>query len=181
MSRCALSLAVLSLALVPGVAAAQSSPEPGVHVDPNSPSHKEYAIPLDEARGNATPSGVKKKTTPAGTTQRQTPATTTEAAPLFGAGITPDHAKPKGKSKKTAAKDQTATPTDDSSDATSTKDAAAIAAASRSGGGGDGGGLAAPIGIGVLVLVLGGGLGYLVRRRSSAAARGHMRPGSSEL
>jgi hypothetical protein len=177
MSRRALSLAVLSLALVPGSAAAQSSPEPGVHVDPNSPSHKEYAIPLDEARGNATPSGARAKA-PASTAQP--PATTTETAPLFGAGITPDHAKSKGKPRKAAAKDQTSAPADDSSNTSSTKDAAAIAAASRTGGGGDGGGLAGPIGLGVLVLVLGGGLGFLVRRRSSAAARG-MRPGSSEL
>jgi len=47
------ALAILAFVAAPGATAA----EPGVHVDPGSPAGKEYAIPLDQARNDATPSG----------------------------------------------------------------------------------------------------------------------------
>src|SRR4051794_36826656 len=190
MLRRVASLVVLSLALLPGGAMAQSSPEPGVHVDPNSPSGKEYAIPLDDARGKATPKPAKTKaatTNPSTSTAPAQPAPTTteEATPLFGAGIEPDKGsdtKSSNKTKTTQADDEPAA--DDSSDDTSDQDdqAAALAAAIKGDGGDSGGGgsVAGPVGVGIAVLLLGGGLGYFVRRRN-LASQGRMRPGSSEL
>ena len=61
-----MSLLVLAL---PGTALAQDD---GVTVDPDSPTAKEYAIPLDSARREAAP------------------ATRSTATPLFGEGVTPD-------------------------------------------------------------------------------------------
>ena len=60
-----------AVALGAGVASAQDR---GVHVDPDSPAGKEYALPLDSARQDASggPSGT---------------AATGNGAPLFGAGI----------------------------------------------------------------------------------------------
>ena len=67
------SILYLGLLLVGGgVATAQDD---GVHVDPNSPAGKEYALPLDSARrdagGGATSGG----------------GTSSYSAPLFGVGI----------------------------------------------------------------------------------------------
>ncbi len=42
---------VVGLCLLPAPAALAQTP--GLHVDPNSPSGKEYAVPLDHARSNA--------------------------------------------------------------------------------------------------------------------------------
>jgi hypothetical protein len=72
---------LLALALL----APAASADPGVHVDPDTPAGKEYALPLDEARKEATgDSGG--PAPPAG----EEP----EAAPLFGAGV--DRARAKG-------------------------------------------------------------------------------------
>lgn len=49
--------AVLLLATGSATAAAKSTLPPGVHVDPGSPVAKEYAIPLDTARGSGGGSG----------------------------------------------------------------------------------------------------------------------------
>jgi hypothetical protein len=68
------SVAIFLLGLVAvggGVASAQDS---GVHVDPNSPAGKEYALPLDSARRDA--SGGASSGGSGG-----------DSAPLFGAGI----------------------------------------------------------------------------------------------
>ena len=46
---------ILLAALLPSAAAAKD--EPGVHVDPGSPSGKEYAIPLEGARRDASGGG----------------------------------------------------------------------------------------------------------------------------
>jgi len=82
MSR-SLSVLVLSLMLAltwPALSAtAVAQLEDGVHVDPDSAPAKEYALPLDSARGAAgtSVSGESPKT-PAGA-----------PAPAFGSGITP--------------------------------------------------------------------------------------------
>ena len=82
MSR-SLSVLVLSLMLAltwPALSAtAVAQLEDGVHVDPDSAPAKEYALPLDSARGTAgtSVSGESPKT-PAGA-----------PAPAFGSGITP--------------------------------------------------------------------------------------------
>jgi hypothetical protein len=59
------------LAVGGGIASAQDK---GVHVDPNSPAGKEYALPLDSARREA--SGGASSGSSSG-----------DSAPLFGAGI----------------------------------------------------------------------------------------------
>src|SRR4051812_12712791 len=69
-----MSASILMLALGAGVVSAQ---EPGVVVDPESPSGKEYAIPLERARGEADPRGPKSS---AG-------ASAAGASTLFGAGV----------------------------------------------------------------------------------------------
>ena len=69
---CAFS--TLGLALVGSpVATAQDD---GVHVDPNSPAGKEYALPLDQARRDTS-----------GTGGANSAGGTPGGAPLFGAGI----------------------------------------------------------------------------------------------
>jgi len=86
MSR-SLSVLVLSLMLAltwPALSAtAVAQLEDGVHVDPDSAPAKEYALPLDSARGTAgtSVSGESPKT-PAG-------APAGAPAPAFGSGITP--------------------------------------------------------------------------------------------
>jgi len=62
-------LAAISVLLAPAPALAGGSPTPGVHIDPNSPVAKQYAIPLGVARG--------------------TPAGSSSKGSLFGHGITP--------------------------------------------------------------------------------------------
>jgi hypothetical protein len=53
-----LSLVATALIALPSLAsAAQPGLEPGVHVDPNSPAAKEYAIPLGQARAGGTATG----------------------------------------------------------------------------------------------------------------------------
>lgn len=67
-SACAVLLLALS---APALAFGSSAPlQPGVHVDPGSPSAKEYAVPLGSARGASTPNGP-------------------GSDKLFGSGITP--------------------------------------------------------------------------------------------
>jgi hypothetical protein len=64
--------ALLGLILASPVAAQ----EPGVHVDPNSPAGKEYAIPIDQARRQAE-----------GASAGNGSHGSSGSAPLFGAGI----------------------------------------------------------------------------------------------
>jgi hypothetical protein len=65
-------IVVLLLALsAPALAFGSGAPlQPGVHVDPGSPSAKEYSVPLGSARGASTPNGP-------------------GSNKLFGSGITP--------------------------------------------------------------------------------------------
>src|SRR4051812_2484046 len=72
---------VLSALIAPGSAVAA---QPGVTYDPRSPAGKEYALPLDSARGVGTGSN-------AGTSPGRPRA---EAPPVFGAGITPAQPSP---------------------------------------------------------------------------------------
>jgi hypothetical protein len=75
----AVTCAIVVMAAAPGVAAAQDAA--GVRVDPGSPSAKEYAIPLEQARRAADPS--------APTTATHQP---TQQPVPFGAGL-PDPPK----------------------------------------------------------------------------------------
>lgn len=75
-------LAVLALLLT---AATASAVEPGVHVDPGSPSGKEYALPFDQARHGA--GGPPSAQHPGGGGgANQAPGA---SDPRFGQGITP--------------------------------------------------------------------------------------------
>jgi hypothetical protein len=65
--------AIVLLACAPGAAAQ----EPGVTLDPDSPSAKEYAIPLESARRGAEPGRERGASVEQGE----------RGAPLFGAGI----------------------------------------------------------------------------------------------
>ena len=78
MRRHALLAATISglCALFPAVAGAQT---PGLHVDPDSPTGHEYAIPLDQARGNAAPGSDAAGGSPGSGGQA--------AAPRFGVGV----------------------------------------------------------------------------------------------
>lgn len=69
-----IATAVLGLALLAPVAYAQSDPEPGVTVDPNSPAGQEYSLPADTARKES--QGSKKQSSKSGS--------------LFGQGVTTD-------------------------------------------------------------------------------------------
>ena len=64
--------------------AAPAAAQDGVFVDPDSPSGKEYAIPLDSARRQTSPR------------KPSTSRSAQEKAPLFGEGIRPDEAEPPG-------------------------------------------------------------------------------------
>jgi len=76
------TLAVLAVLLTP---VAASALEPGVHVNPGSPSGKEYALPLTQARHGA--GGSPSPQHPGGGGgPNQSPAT---SDPRFGQGITP--------------------------------------------------------------------------------------------
>lgn len=78
MRRQALLAATISglCVLSPAVAGAQT---PGLHVDPDSPTGHEYAIPLDQARGSASP-GSQSSGGSAGSGSQA-------AAPRFGVGV----------------------------------------------------------------------------------------------
>jgi len=56
-SPVAILAAMLVLAVGSPLAAAKTTPSPGVHIDPGSPVAKEYGIPLAEARGGGTGTG----------------------------------------------------------------------------------------------------------------------------
>jgi hypothetical protein len=86
------------MGLLAPAALAQSGPEPGVTVDPNSPAGKEYALPVPKARQDA---------------QGKTKKKSSSDAPLFGQGVKP---KPKARaatpktSQQTQTQSQSATP-----------------------------------------------------------------------
>jgi len=164
--RCTLTICLVLAALAaPGSAyAGGSGLQPGVHLDPGSPASKEYQIPLESARNEASGSG-------------------SQAAPLFGAGITPpsgpsstntgagspatrrraggrasDRARPAPSRGRRAHASHPAAGT------RALLDAPASGSALGQGPAGSGGWLALIAG-GAVVLVLGGGGGLLVRRR----------------
>jgi hypothetical protein len=142
--------------------------DPDVIVDPGSPSGKEYAIPLEQARDDALGSGATDRKRRAG---KETGA---DRAPLFGVGIDASaKAEPtKARTKKAASRRAREREREDSDEPPGT---AAVDApppdlrelvAPPDGGTGD----LAPIGAGVgAVLLLGGLLGVALRRRPGPA------------
>jgi hypothetical protein len=135
---------------------AQDQPEPGVHIDPDSPSAKEYGIPLEDARRDASPARARSAASGQGMA----------AAPLFGLGVT---ARPRGakagSARRGARRGQKGSPP-----ASSTPSAGGpevVAQVGRPGalpGGGGSAGLL--IGVAALVLGLGVAAGLVLRLRN---------------
>jgi hypothetical protein len=136
------------LAAAPGALAQ----DPGVTIDQDSPSAKEYEIPLESVRRGAVPGA-----------DTSAPVVPGErgAAPLFGAGVTKRGA--------TRSPGKRSSPSGGGRRAAIVPEPAVVQAAASSPGAPDGGaGTAALIvGSGALVLALGAGAGVLLRRRSS--------------
>jgi hypothetical protein len=68
---------LVGLCLLPAPAALAQTP--GLHVDPNSPTGKEYAIPLDHARNSASGGGSQAQPSNSGGSD--------SSSPLFGVGV----------------------------------------------------------------------------------------------
>jgi hypothetical protein len=75
---CLVPALAVALTAMPSAAVAQSGPEPGVSVDPNSPAGKEYALPVPQARSDAQGKGKAGSKKSSG-----------QSAPLFGEGVKP--------------------------------------------------------------------------------------------
>lgn len=150
------ALAALVLLVASGSARAQ------VVIDPDSPSAKEYAIPLEDERRQADP-----RTTPGdGITQGD------RSSPLFGEGIersddSRDAGRDGRKQRSGGEPDKPKRDGDRSADGSSADRPEVVRAATNNPGAPDGG-LGTPIvigGVALAVLLLGGVAGALVRRR----------------
>ena len=144
--------ALLGLALLPQAAWAQ---DPGVEIDPDSPSGREYDIPLESARRDAQPG--REHGAPVEQGERE--------SPLFGAGITPKQPSG-GKPAAGKAKRPEPAPQRDATPAPRREVPAAVRAAATNPGAPAGGlGTTALVILGgVLVLGVGVGAGLLARR-----------------
>jgi hypothetical protein len=150
--RRGLLLLVCGLAVTAPVASAQGDE---VFVDPDSPSGKEYELPVNSARQRG-----------AADAQQRDPA----AAPLFGEGVDGDGASTSAPQRSRArAAASRATSKAAASDARSARASAELAAERKAQAAApDGaGGLAAIVGVGAGVLLLGGLAGLFLRRRSA--------------
>lgn len=161
------SAAVIGLALLaPAPAAAQSG---GVFVDPDSPTGKQYQLPLESARRQADPSSDGRLVTPGAR-----PGGTVPAA-LFGAGIArASRAGKRSSSGRSGGTSKSGEPTRGSNDSSSSP---TIDSSSRnsvqaavSNPGAPSGGIGSTLLIaagGGLVLLIGALAGFVIRRRSS--------------
>jgi hypothetical protein len=159
--RASLAAALLSLAVVP-LSAPVAHADDGVTVDDNSPSAKEYAIPLDEARSDATGGASRSGS---------------DGAPEpFGQGVTtPERSSSSSSasSRKSTKKGGTST-TAEPSTSTSSSDADTARTVAAVPAGGDGGSSSgqALAGGAALVIVAGGAAGLWARRRRPAGDLG---------
>jgi hypothetical protein len=153
------SASILMLALGAGTVSAQ---EPGVVVDPESPSGKEYAIPFERARRVADPRGPKSS---AG-------ARAAGASTLFGEGVSISDGRgagspaDDGRGSKGDAGSNGAAPDPGNAPRASVPKSIAVAAASP---GAPAGGIGTPllfVASGLVVVLAGVGAGLLIRRRS---------------
>lgn len=140
-------------------APAASAQEDKVFVDPDSPSGKEYELPIDRARQQGAPQ-----------TQAAESARGSQAAPLFGAGVKADSAattaRGSGEEPRGAGSADSTDPANGSR--SDRAEAPAVAARKAQAAVPEGGvGVAAIIGIAAGVLLLGGLLGLLLRRRAA--------------
>jgi len=138
------------------IAPAAAAQEEGVTVDPNSPSGKEYALPIDRARAQAAQADKK------GSSPRK--------APLFGEGVGGSAASAGGE-KETPGAPGPGAP--DSSGYRTPGDSLVSTPSDRAMGtpaaGPDGGlGVGASSAAGIAVLLIGGLIGLWLRRRATA-------------
>lgn len=149
-------LVLCGLAVSAPAASAQEDP---VFVDPDSPSGKEYELPIDRARQQGAPQ-----------TQAAESARGSQAAPLFGAGVRADGAatanrgsseEPRGAGSADSTDPATGSRSD-RADAPAAAERRAQAAVPAGGAG-----VAAIVGVAAGVLLLGGLLGLLLRRRAA--------------
>lgn len=163
--------AALTLALTASTAAAQ---EDGVTVDPNSPAGKEYVLPIDQARRDATGGGGSKggksqggRPTPAfGEGVRPETAPSGSEAPPRSGGTTPADSTPRSASSPPAtlsSSAQTASSVQRKQERNNI-DRALVKASAGDGGANDGS--LALLGGGVAVMVLGVAAGLALRRRA---------------
>ncbi len=159
--------AALILAFIAPGAVAQ---EDGVFVDPDSPAGKEYVLPIDQARRDATGAGARSPVT-----GRPTPA--------FGEGVRPDRrpdraADPRGGTQGSTAREARSAPTIASAQSALTVASArrarerdgidrALTKASVGGDGGESEGSLVLLVGGVVVMVFGVGAGLFLRRRTT--------------
>jgi hypothetical protein len=141
----------------PAVAPAQ---EPDALIDPNSPAGTEYAIPLEQARREASPSASASANGVGGS---RTAAGLFPKAPLFGLGIRDrsTRAITLQDIENLARSRHGQSPETDTDDEGGAPPASPASAAVGSSSGFDG---FWPLGISLLVLLLGTGLGLLLRR-----------------
>jgi hypothetical protein len=163
-SRTSLVALVLVLLAPPIPAAAQNE---GVFVDPDSPTGKQYQVPLESARRQADPRGDGRVAPPGGR------PTGTSAAPLFGEGIVTSQ-RGKGSSNGDPANTSDSRRKDKrqvspSSPSSGSPGARGAVQAAVSNPGAPSGGVGSTLLIaagGAIVLLAGGLAGVLMRRRS---------------
>lgn len=148
----------MALLLLPAPAMAQQDDQ--VFIDPDSPTSKQYAIPLESARRQADPNGDGRLAPPGGRPAGVAPA------PLFGEGIA-TASKANGADK--PSKEKRSKAAQPESKQRSQADSGPLKAAINNPGAPGGGiGSTALIAAGAaLVLLLGGLLGFALRRRAS--------------
>jgi hypothetical protein len=144
-------------------APAGASAQDGVFVDPDSPSGKEYAIPLESARRQADPAAGGGRIAPG----------RRDESPLFGEGVDEPIAGARGTGKdasRGSGKPRPGRAKEESDGGGPPAPATVRAAASRPGA--PDGGLGSTltiVGGGILVLLIGGGAGLLLRRSQPGA------------
>lgn len=148
-------LLLCGLAATAGVAPAQ---EDRVFVDPDSPSGKEYELPIDRAREQAAPSR-----------QNQGSEAGAQGTPLFGEGVEPEQGRAAGATTpgKVGTRDDGGEDAASGAPAQRASAGATAARTAQAAAPAGGTGLAAIIGAGAGVLVVGGLLGLLLRRRAA--------------
>jgi hypothetical protein len=143
----------LTLSCIAVSAQAATGLEPGVHADPGSPAAKQYALPLNQARGTG---GV-------------TGHTTSSSAALFGAGIKPPGSGGSGRAKSTAGN----TPSSAGRGAPSSDPEAAVPAvvlrAARTQASNGNGSTLTLLGGGVAIIVLGAFGGTIMKRTNRSS------------
>lgn len=149
-------LLLCGLAVSAPAASAQEDP---VFVDPDSPSGKEYELPIDRARQQSAP-----QTQAAGSARRS------QAAPLFGEGVEADSAATTARGSSAEPRDAGSADSTDPAKGSRARRADAPAAArlrAQTAVPEGGAGVAAIIGVAAGVLLLGGLFGLLLRRRAA--------------